>query len=95
MDINFDSFYLDLPDIEAIKVFRSDQTYKYIAITKETTAREAVRSALLEFGFSEVERNVRIYRSVTYALVNAFCLWSLTLKNVLDYFKSLTLKKIL
>ena len=36
-------------------MFRSDQTYKYISITKETTAREAVRSALLEFGFSEVE----------------------------------------
>ena len=50
-----DLYRLDLPDIEAIKVFRSDQTYKYISITKETTAREAVRSALLEFGFSEVE----------------------------------------
>ena len=46
---------LDLPDIESIKVFRSDQTYKYIAITKETTAREAVRAALIEFGFPEVE----------------------------------------
>lgn len=45
----------DLPDIEAIKVFRSDQTYKYISITKETTAREAVRAALLEFGFTPQE----------------------------------------
>ena len=32
--------FLDLPDVEAIKVFRSDQSHKYISITKETTARE-------------------------------------------------------
>ena len=63
------NFASDLPDVEAIKIFRSDQSYKYISITKETTAKEGkkeskqfhqnqnlvVRLALREFGYAEDE----------------------------------------
>lgn len=38
--MSISNFALDLPDVEAIKIFRSDQSYKYISITKETTAKE-------------------------------------------------------
>jgi hypothetical protein len=53
--MSISNFALDLPDVEAIKIFRSDQSYKYISITKETTAKEVVRLALREFGYAEDE----------------------------------------
>ncbi|CAG5094555.1 Oidioi.mRNA.OKI2018_I69.XSR.g13661.t3.cds [Oikopleura dioica] len=54
-DPEADQDFQDLPDVEAIKIFRSDQTYKYLSITKETTAKEVVRMALREFGYAEDE----------------------------------------
>jgi len=54
-DPEADQDFQDLPDVEAIKIFRSDQSYKYISITKETTAKEVVRLALREFGYAEDE----------------------------------------
>lgn len=54
-DPEADQDFQDLPDVESIKIFRSDQSYKYISITKETTAKEVVRLALREFGYAEDE----------------------------------------
>ncbi|BFZ17836.1 hypothetical protein BsWGS_20875 [Bradybaena similaris] len=46
----------DVPE-HAVKVFRSDQSFKYLLIHKETTAKEVVMLALQEFGVTEPSCN--------------------------------------
>ncbi|XP_014679992.1 PREDICTED: rap guanine nucleotide exchange factor 2-like [Priapulus caudatus] len=42
----------DFPE-HVLKVYKADQTYKYLLVHKETTAREVVMLALREFGITD------------------------------------------
>ncbi|XP_078318508.1 rap guanine nucleotide exchange factor 2-like isoform X9 [Crassostrea virginica] len=46
----------EFPDM-VVKVYKADQTFKYLAITKDTNAREVVLLALQEFGITEPSSN--------------------------------------
>ncbi|XP_021348184.1 rap guanine nucleotide exchange factor 6-like isoform X9 [Mizuhopecten yessoensis] len=46
----------DLPD-HVVKVYRADQSFKFLPIHKETTAREVVMLALQEFGVTDPSSN--------------------------------------
>jgi Rap guanine nucleotide exchange factor 2 len=40
-----------------LKVYKSDQTFKYLLVHKETTAHEVVMLSLQEFGITEQSSN--------------------------------------
>ena len=40
-----------------LKVYKSDQTFKYLLVHKETTAHEVVMLSLQEFGITETSSN--------------------------------------
>ncbi|XP_060082252.1 rap guanine nucleotide exchange factor 6-like isoform X3 [Ylistrum balloti] len=46
----------DIPD-HVVKVYRADQSFKFLPIHKETTAREVVMLALQEFGITDPSSN--------------------------------------
>ncbi|XP_067136215.1 rap guanine nucleotide exchange factor 6-like isoform X3 [Centruroides vittatus] len=47
---------LDYPE-HVLKVYRSDQTFKFLLVHKETTAREVVMLSLREFGITDPSNN--------------------------------------
>lgn len=49
------------PD-QVIKVFRSDQSFKYLFVHRETSAQEVVMLALSEFGISDVSKNYSLFQ---------------------------------
>ena len=53
-----------------LKVYKSDQTFKYLLVHKETTAHEVVMLSLQEFGITETSSNFR-------SGPNSFCLFFL------------------
>ncbi|BFZ03443.1 hypothetical protein BsWGS_06482 [Bradybaena similaris] len=53
----------DMPE-HVVKVYKSDQSFKYLLIHKETTAKEVVMLALQEFGITEPSCNFSL-REVT------------------------------
>ncbi|XP_061196492.1 rap guanine nucleotide exchange factor 2-like isoform X8 [Saccostrea echinata] len=46
----------EYPDM-VVKVYKADQTFKFLAITKDTNARQVVLQALQEFGITEPSSN--------------------------------------
>lgn len=46
----------DYPE-HVLKVYKPDQTYKYLLVNKETTAHEVVMLALQEFGMTDPSSN--------------------------------------
>ena len=53
-----DDVYLqdNIPE-HSLKIYRADQTYKYLLVNKNTTAREVVMLSLKEFGVTECSTN--------------------------------------
>ncbi|XP_078658605.1 rap guanine nucleotide exchange factor 2-like isoform X11 [Branchiostoma floridae x Branchiostoma belcheri] len=54
--------YIDAPNQyecndQAVKVYRADQTCKYILVNKDTSSKEVVQFALREFGILDTERS--------------------------------------
>nr|XP_018902577.1 PREDICTED: rap guanine nucleotide exchange factor 2 isoform X3 [Bemisia tabaci] len=56
MSICYDDLRTDYPE-HVLKVYKSDQTCKYLLVHKETTAHEVVMLALQEFGITEPSSN--------------------------------------
>ncbi|XP_069123815.1 rap guanine nucleotide exchange factor 6-like isoform X9 [Argopecten irradians] len=54
--LSVDDVKQDIPD-HVVKVYRADQSFKFLPIHKETTAREVVMLALQEFGITDPSSN--------------------------------------
>ncbi|XP_033756431.1 rap guanine nucleotide exchange factor 6-like isoform X5 [Pecten maximus] len=54
--LTVDDVKQDIPD-HVVKVYRADQSFKFLPIHKETTAREVVMLALQEFGITDPSSN--------------------------------------
>ncbi|PRD35235.1 UNVERIFIED_CONTAM: Rap guanine nucleotide exchange factor 2 [Trichonephila clavipes] len=54
--LNEPSLSLDYPE-HVLKVYKSDQTFKFLLVHKETTAREVVMLSLREFGITDPSSN--------------------------------------
>ncbi|KAL5018416.1 hypothetical protein ScPMuIL_004138 [Solemya velum] len=56
LGVGMDDSKYDFPE-HVVKVYRADQSFKYLLIHKETTAREVVMLALREFGVTDPSSN--------------------------------------
>ena len=46
----------------ALKIYKTDQQFKYLLVHQETRAEDVVKLALLEFGISEMKSNYSLYK---------------------------------
>ena len=62
----------------ALKIYKTDQQFKYLLVHQETRAEDVVKLALLEFGISEMKSNYSLYKVTVKVniLFDALPFWS-------------------